>query len=298
MPKFILECPGCQARFKLRRYVPRGRVRCRACGVVMQVPLVDEGLTPEERARHASRETVHRAVRGKVARVVALWRWLLTASALVALLALGGVILARRLTGTRPELPPPAEIPRLTVEELIRTRARSPFPIGRELEWQYISGDRVETHRMRIVDVLPGEEVPCVAILATGVELPTQDIVRITREGAYRQEIIQGADRRKFVPPIKFLCFPPTGGQSWKYEGETVRENGERERWSVAFETSIEEAEVPAGRFRCLKVQARGSEGGVQFVDQRWYALGLGLVQRAATRGSESEIIKLTRSGR
>ncbi len=292
MPSFILECPQCLTRFHLMRYEPDHRVRCRKCSAIVRVPLVAEHMTPEQKAQHFPENAALKPeIEAKLAKRFSIRRLLLTAGALVAALAVavGVLFLKASSRELRQHIETRASV--VTFDGLLQSAPTSLVPIGKAAEWSYQCGDRGEDRRVTSssmsADYLPVFEI------STGSG--SREAWKYATDGVYLVELIRGGERLKLEPPVRLAKLPLLGDDSWDYEGQLVQPGGRSQPWKLSFRTALDVAEVPAGKFRCVKVVIGGTRAGDPFHEELWYAPGAGIVRRISGPPDKLEDWKLTR---
>lgn len=85
-----------------------------------------------------------------------------------------------------------------------------------------------------------------------------------------------------FQPVKQYLKNPPTVGAKWRWAGKDVTGNEASESSQV---TGLEWVEVPAGRFRAMKIVSLVTSGGAAVTKTYWYAPGVGCVKSWSESG-------------
>jgi hypothetical protein len=294
MTKIVLECPQCSARFNLRRYVPEHRVRCRKCRAIVEIPVVDELLSPQEKAKFAER-TLDPAVQAKVARILSLKKLAILA-ALISISVVGaGLLLYKR-----------SQLPRVVVEKPDRPKEAfdfaklagqnrvSEYPIGLGWSWTYAVGPEAEERRIVGQSLGPGGE-PQFDLSIGGPDGLVHHLIRMTEQGPLLVEESRGSIKRSYNPPMPIVRTPLMKDATWTYQGELSREGGASEKLDLAFHVSIETLDkLPIGKVGTLKVEMTGTRGSEKVQESCWYAIGKGLVQRKVVAGDRTDLSTLT----
>lgn len=269
----VLECPACEAKFNLKRYVPDKRVRCRRCRAVVVLPAVEgQGLTtapeldPERRARLVRALSIPRlsVMAGVSAAVLVPLCWF-------AFEAYGKAKQRVR----RPDVTVPQGPVRL--EELREMNYGLPVPLMRGRNWTYQCGSDTETHTVVTVAGGDGCTAPEFTVRIRRRSGSTTRTYRLERDGIFwvRREVdgsVQHLD-----PPLRLVPLPLLTDSVWS-AGETRVGS---EIWSLRFEAEgAETVTVPAGTFRCTRVKVSGARGNVPWEERVWYAKGVGVVKR------------------
>lgn len=286
MARYVLECPQCDARFNLRRYVANKRVRCRKCRAVVIIPAV-EGLAPAPAARELPPE-----VRRTLARVFSLPR-LAAAAGVLVVVFLGGLYLLIRKSEARaaPE-PEPRIDPPLTLEAVEAMRPTMALPLGRGMSWEYaLSGGGTEVRRVAHLSRGPEGE-PQFDIAVTGSRDPVPQTLRVTRDGVYLLSELRGGLRHTFDPPLRLA--PAFTDDRWTYEGDCHREGGGIEQCRIQFTVAPEVVDCGLGRKLCYRVEMKGDRGYRKVDEVFWFAKGVGVVKRRTTDGDRVEEAVLT----
>ena len=120
----------------------------------------------------------------------------------------------------------------------------------------------------------------------------TSEVTDGTRKGSYFQTVIVSAQGvqlieyagKKVDPPIWWLKLPHQGKNEWtgSWPGG----------WEYAFETKEwEEVEVPAGKFRAIRVDRKDTQNGTLLgTTTYWYAPGVGCIK--ITGKSPTRVLK------
>jgi hypothetical protein len=102
-----------------------------------------------------------------------------------------------------------------------------------------------------------------------------------------------GSGDRDLPVPVPMLKLPAKAGDSWSYE-PAVPEGAEKRTitYTVGKE---EEIEVPAGKFKALRVEMTQSAAPGEFIPRMtyWYASGIGLVKSVSAQGAKDRTVVL-----
>jgi len=86
----------------------------------------------------------------------------------------------------------------------------------------------------------------------------------------------------KYQPARQYLKNPLSVGAKWNWKGKSVTQTEAAESNEVV---GTEMVEVPAGRFRAMKIVSQVSDGGAVKTRTSWYADGVGLVKTTTEAG-------------
>lgn len=279
MPKLVLECPNCDARFNLKKYVADKRVRCRKCRAVMMIPRVDDLLTDDERRRLAGRP-IDFETQKKVARLLSLPKL-----AILALLVALAVPVAGWILWRRHHAPPPPKTPETKPVEawdarrLAQTNRVLEFPVGLGWTWTFAVGDGMQERKALSQSTAP-DGSPQFEINIAGPGPTVRQLVRVRSSEAVVIEEWRGGQRARFEPALSFVHFPLYGGDTWTYEGKAVADDGAGEDVRLQFKVAIEVLDaLPIGKVAALRVDTVGTRGSRPVDETHWYVKGKGLVQ-------------------
>ncbi len=99
-------------------------------------------------------------------------------------------------------------------------------------------------------------------------------LVRITDKGMFKT----AEGETTYDPPICILPSPATPSKTWEFEYQV----NDTKRTGKARIVGLEEVEVPAGKFKCIRVDSDypGADGTTICISS-WYAANVGLVKEA-----------------
>jgi hypothetical protein len=89
----------------------------------------------------------------------------------------------------------------------------------------------------------------------------------------------------KYEPARQYLKNPLVAGATWNWNGKSTTQNEVQESNRVV---GLEMVEVPAGKFRAMKIVSQVSEGASLMTKTYWYAPGVGLVKYTTESGQVS----------
>ena len=290
MTKIVLECPQCSARFNLKRYIPERRVRCKKCRAIVEIPVVDELLTADEKAKFADR-SIDPAVQAKVARILSLRKLAILAALISVSVAGAGWLLYKR-----------SQAPRVVAQKVDRPKVAldlsriasqnkvSEYPIGLGWAWTYALGPEAEERRIVGQSLSPAGE-PQFDLAISGPEGLVRQLIRMTEQGPLVVEESRGSVRYSWNPPLPIVRTPLMKDATWTYQGELAREGGASERVELSFGVAIETLDkLPIGKVGALRVEMTGMRGATKVQETFWYAIGKGLVQRKAVIGERTDL--------
>lgn len=287
MPRYVLECPACEARFELKKYVPEKRVHCRKCRSVVIVP-------PEGGAPSGAAKTLDPRLQQKLSRVFSLKKLALVSALLAVALAGGSYILWQK---GRSRLDPPVKPPgKVTLESLARMNPGMAFPMGRGFVWEYeLSGGVTETRRVPEMAAGLETDEPEGDLILAGA----RQTFRVTHDGVYLLAETRPGGKYSLSKPMLWAPYPMYSDSRWEYEGEAQRHGAPREKWSLSFQVQgLDSLDWGSGKKACFRLHVEGDKGGVKVDEVLWYANGTGLVKRASRvdgRMEEARLIRFTK---
>jgi hypothetical protein len=86
----------------------------------------------------------------------------------------------------------------------------------------------------------------------------------------------------KYEPAKQYLKNPLVAGATWNWSGKSTTQNELQESNQVI---GLEMIEVPAGKFRAMKIISKVSEGASAMTKTYWYADGVGLIKYTTESG-------------
>jgi hypothetical protein len=274
--RYLLECPGCEARFDLKAYAPERRVKCRRCGLVVAIPFAPG----DPAAARAEAKGLSPEMQQKVIRVFSLRRLAALAGVLLLAAAGGAVLLVKRYEA-RQAAPPPAA-PEVTVQSLPALLGAYALPLGRGFSWEYaLSGGGSEVREVLRESIGP-DEAPEYHVGVRGSAQADTLWLRVTRDAV----LLLGTSRGELPAPVVVVPHPLYTDGAWSQDGPGGK---------VDFRgLGVEKLQVPAGTFdHCVRVEARGTRSGAAVEETLWYARGVGLVRRASKVDGRLEIAEL-----
>lgn len=96
-----------------------------------------------------------------------------------------------------------------------------------------------------------------------------------------------------YDPPTRLLKLPPKEGETWEVEARATAANPSRK---VKYTTGeVEEVEVPAGKFKAVRVEMEDEINGAVLRTTYWHAPGAGMVKIVThddRRGDRVQVLK------
>jgi hypothetical protein len=86
----------------------------------------------------------------------------------------------------------------------------------------------------------------------------------------------------KYEPAKPYLKTPLVAGATWNWKGKSTTQNEMSESYQVI---GLEMVEVPAGKFRAMKIVGKVSEAAALMTKTYWYVNGVGLVKYTTEAG-------------
>lgn len=156
---------------------------------------------------------------------------------------------------------------------------KSYYPLKAGNKWTYqIESDSVAKGTAKLInqiakiEKIDGVSLARMETTAKGKVAATEHL-SANEKGVFRHRY-NGAE---ITPPICLLKFPIKKGDSWKSESMTGKE-----KIKVACKSEEEEIEVPAGKFKTVKVvlDAEVVDAGIIVSTTYWFAQGVGIVKQ------------------
>lgn len=151
------------------------------------------------------------------------------------------------------------------------------FPAQVGAKWVWTTeggrGDPIETTDLVTkVERAAGETKVTVGRVGKDGDVTWTAVTRESTKGLFRQS----SGGLELDPPLPLLRFPVTAGDTW--ETPAVAATGEgKGRVTVV---GVEEVEVPAGKFKAVRVQVeKNPKGAPTQTSTQWWAEGVGLVK-------------------
>jgi hypothetical protein len=86
----------------------------------------------------------------------------------------------------------------------------------------------------------------------------------------------------KYQPAKQYLKIPLVAGATWNWKGKSTTQNEMSESYQVI---GPEMVEVPAGKFRAMKIVGKVSEASAMLTKTYWYVDGVGLIKYTTEAG-------------
>jgi hypothetical protein len=101
-----------------------------------------------------------------------------------------------------------------------------------------------------------------------------------------------------YDPPYRLLKLPPKEGETW--EAESPATPGQPARKFKYTTGKEEEVEVPAGKFKAVRVEMENEINGAVLRTTYWHAPGAGMIKIVTheTRGDRVQVLKLFTPGK
>jgi hypothetical protein len=164
-----------------------------------------------------------------------------------------------------------------------------PVKVGDTLEYEARESDKtfLETEVVTNVEPKEGGTIVTVARKDAGKITPVSR-VEVTAKGLARTWYLnEAAD-----PPVPLLKLPATPGATWTDERTTTSDGLPISPVKYAT-VGVEDVEVPAGRFKAVRVDAEPTIGPRTIKHSFWYAPGVGVVKHITVRGPNERVVVL-----
>jgi len=156
---------------------------------------------------------------------------------------------------------------------------RDLFPTQEGCSWLYnLDGEDVT------VTIVGKEKVgdqECTVFRKESEKGAAKELFAVTEKGVF---FYPGGDRFK-DNPVPRLKFGTKKGDTWEWKAEDQEGKYEHQ--------GEEEIEVPAGKFKGIKIHVTAEGGGQRYEVTRWYAAGIGVVKEETTRGGKTSTLEL-----
>jgi hypothetical protein len=157
--------------------------------------------------------------------------------------------------------------------------SKSYYPLKAGNKWTYqIESDSVAKgsanliNQIAKIEKIDGVYLARLETIAKGKVAATEHL-NVTEKGIFRNRY----NGTEVSPPICILKFPIKKGSTWKTESKVGDE-----KLSVSCKSDEDEIEVPAGKFKTVKVvmDAEVAGAGILVSTTYWFAQGVGIVKQ------------------
>jgi|694.fasta_scaffold16335_7 hypothetical protein len=157
--------------------------------------------------------------------------------------------------------------------------SKSYYPLKAGNKWTYqIESDSVAKgsanliNQIAKIEKIDGVSLARLETIAKGKVAATEHL-NVTEKGIFRNRY----NGTEVSPPICILKFPIKKGSTWKTESKVGDE-----KLSVSCKSDEDEIEVPAGKFKTVKVvmDAEVAGAGILVSTTYWFAQGVGIVKQ------------------
>jgi hypothetical protein len=157
--------------------------------------------------------------------------------------------------------------------------SKSYYPLKAGNKWTYqIESDSVAKGSAKLInqiakiEKIDGVSLARLETIAKGKVAATEHL-NVTEKGIFRNRY----NGTEVSPPICILKFPIKKGSTWKTESKVGDE-----KLSVSCKSDEDEIEVPAGKFKTVKVvmDAEVAGAGILVSTTYWFAQGVGIVKQ------------------
>jgi len=161
--------------------------------------------------------------------------------------------------------------------------------VGDKLTCEVKAGDAVTEHTDTVTaaEEKDGAVVVTVSRGAPGRVKPAEKIV-VSETGL----MVVSDDFREYDPPVARLKLPAKAGDEWDSTPANAKLGDVTGRTNKVI--GEEEVEVPAGKFKAVRVDTTISLSGERFVVSHWYAPGVGVVKMVKGKRSVTALKKYT----
>lgn len=158
------------------------------------------------------------------------------------------------------------------------------YPLLPGTEWEYRVGESAVTVKVKDYTEKAGVRTGILASEVNGAEVATEAI-RVDETGVYRTHI----NGTKIEPAVLILKFGIKKETEWATKCQ-VREH----KVDFVFKLDgLEEIEVPAGKYKAVKVIGSGTIAGTETQTEFYFAEGVGIVRLTYSIGGQRSILNL-----
>lgn len=166
---------------------------------------------------------------------------------------------------------------------LVTADERDLFPLKTGAKWVYDAAGQELT--ATVEGTAKVGEKDCLVVKKEWPGGSSKEYYRVDDKGAFLCRI--DADRTTEFPenPVPRLRFGLKKGDTWEW-----KHDGQQGKYEHQGE---EEVEVPAGKFKCVKVHVAATSGEMKYGVTRWFAPGVGVVKEVMTRDGQDRVTQL-----
>jgi hypothetical protein len=158
------------------------------------------------------------------------------------------------------------------------------YPTALGSRWVYKVGETEIVTEVTAVESKEDARLATIATLINGKAVSTERIV-VSDKGVYRDQMNKAA----IEPPICILQLPHKPGDTWEVDSKI-----QGQATKVSFTAGQpEEVEVPAGKYRAVRVDGDGVIAGAQTKVTYWFAPDVGIVKLKYTIAGSDAILEL-----
>lgn len=157
----------------------------------------------------------------------------------------------------------------------------------------YLNGKYEQTFVVTAVDEKDGAKIVTVSeVFKTGPQPQQYVTVTVSDKGVYRIGDYAG----KYDTPMCVIKLPHVAGETWK---ANLPGQSPLARYLGAFTTGpVEQVEVPAGKFKAIRIDYDGPKDGRQFRQTFWFAPDVGMVKTVVGEGRAEVVLKSYERGK
>lgn len=161
-----------------------------------------------------------------------------------------------------------------------------PLQVGNEWHYQADSGGKKESIVTKITkkDKVDGIEMAVLEGMAGGKVVATEHLVQ-SDKGVFRHRF----NNQPSDPPFPLLRYPVKAGDKWM--GKVQFAGADATYTAVAAEE--DNVEVPAGKYKTVRVRVDLAEGDNKITTTYWWADGIGFVKQTIESGPISITLRL-----
>jgi hypothetical protein len=167
-----------------------------------------------------------------------------------------------------------------------KERAKTPdyYPTALGSKWVYKVGETEMATEVTAVEAKKGARLATIATLVNGKAVATERL-SVSANGVFRDRI----NKADLKPPLCILKLPLKSGDKWEVDSDV---QGQAMKMALTVRES-EEVEVPAGKYKAVRVDADGTIAGTQTGVTYWFAPDVGVVKIRYTIAGNESIMEL-----
>jgi hypothetical protein len=165
-----------------------------------------------------------------------------------------------------------------------KTKTPDYYPTALGSRWVYKVGETEIATEVTAVEVKKDARLATISTLVNGKAVSTERI-SVSDKGVFRDQI----NKADLKPPLCILKSPLKSGDKWEVDS-SVQDQPMKMSFTAG---GPEEVEVPAGKYKAVRVDADGTIAGTQTKVTYWFAPDVGVVKLKYTIAGSDAILEL-----